>query len=82
MFYAEFCPYGITTISDGDRLVQFPTKRERDEWVSAHDNSVAATTREVSHRYNFADFKNENRCVKMKDDPGVCFIWHKPNYKF
>lgn len=60
MFYAEFCPYGIRTISDGDMLMAFETREERDEMVEsinyAHSErvdgcAVAVTTREVSHRY-------------------------------
>ena len=33
MFYAEFCPYGIHTISDGDTLMAFETREERNEMV-------------------------------------------------
>lgn len=66
MLYAEFCPYGIRTISDGDTFMAFDTREERDEMVDrindAHSEmidgcAVAVTTREVAHRYNFNDFK-------------------------
>lgn len=70
MFYAEFCPCGITTISRYDTLMQFETKRERDEMVERINSADCAmraqevTTREVAHRYNLNDFKGE-RCREV-----------------
>lgn len=95
MFYAEFCPYGIQTISDGDTLMAFETREERDEMVErindAHSESaegcaVAVTTREVANRYNLNDFKTDNaREVSFpRTCKGRCFfeIYQKPSYKF
>lgn len=33
MFYAEYCCYGLATISDADRVMRFETREERDEMV-------------------------------------------------
>lgn len=33
-FYATYCPYGITTISEEDVAYSFPSKAERDVWVN------------------------------------------------
>ena len=92
MFYAEFCPRGITTITDSDTLVQFDTKRERDEMVerinSADCNTRAQAVKrcEVSHRYNFNDFNSE-RCrevdgLKTCDNKYFWEIPHRTNYVY
>lgn len=31
--YAEHCPYGLRSISGGDRVIRFATAAERDAWV-------------------------------------------------
>lgn len=68
MYYAEFCPYGIHTISDDDTLMAFETRKERDEMVERinadalnHPEGYAApvTTREVAHKYNLNDFRTD-----------------------
>lgn len=69
MFYAEFCPCGITTISDGDKLMGFDTREERDEMVErlnavvdieeSGDRAQAVTVREVAHRYDVRKFTND-----------------------
>ncbi len=93
MFYAEFCPYGIKTISCDNTLMQFKTKRERDEMVeriNSADFSIraeAVTTREVAHRYNFRDFFNGDRCREvngLKTCDNRCFweIPHRINYPY
>ena len=95
MFYAEFSPYGINTISDGDTLMAFETREERDEMVErindAHSErtegcAIAVTTREVAHRYNFNDFRNDNasEVSQLRTCKGRCFleIHHKPSYEF
>jgi len=95
MFYAEFCPYGIHTISDGDTLMAFETRDERNEMVKrindAHSEraegcAVEVTTREVAHRYNFNDFGNDNasEVPYLRTCKGKCFseIRHKPSYEF
>lgn len=96
MFYAEFCPYGIRTISDGDTLMAFETREERDKMVESINYAnehihpegcaVAVTTHEVSHRYNFNDFKNDNarEVPHLRTCKGKCFfeIRHKPSYRF
>lgn len=95
MFYAEFCPYGIHTISADDVLMRFETREERDDMVKsindAHIESVdgcavAVTTREVAHRYNLNDFKNDNASevphLRTCKDRCVFEIHHKPSYEF
>ena len=53
-YYAEECPYGLTTISDGDTCYVFESRMERDCFVSEDDMSRAAITRdEARRRYNF-----------------------------
>lgn len=95
MFYAEFCPYGIHTISDGDTLMAFDTREERDEMVDRINDAPseitesyadAVTRREVAHRYNFDDFRNGNasEVPHLRTCKGKCFfeISHKPSYEF
>lgn len=95
MYYAEFCPYGINTISDDDTLMAFYTRDERDEMVvrinNAHSEmtegcAVAVTVREVAHRYNFNDFRNGNasEVSQLLTCEGKCFfqIHHKLSYVF
>jgi hypothetical protein len=86
MFYAEFCPRGITTITDSDTLVQFETKRERDEMVERINSAdcstraQAVTRREVAHRYNFNDFNGE-RCREVYGLKTCCdkYFWEIPH---
>lgn len=95
MFYAEFCPYGIHTISDGDTLMAFDTREERDEMVDrindapseiTEDYADAVTTREVAHKYNFDDFRNGNasEVPQLRTCKGkrIFKIRHKPSYVF
>lgn len=86
MFYAEFCPRGITTITDSDTLVQFETKRERNEMVERINSSdygtraQAVTRRGVAHRYNFNDFNGE-RCREVYGLKTCCdkCLWEIPH---
>lgn len=95
MFYAEFHPYGINTISDGDTLMAFETREERDEMVErindAHSErmegcAIAVTTSEVAHRYNFNDFRNGNAnevpYLRTCKDKCLFEIHHKASYAF
>ena len=95
MFYAEFCPYGINSISNGDTLMAFDTRKERNEMVNRINEAnswnidgcaVAVTTREVSHRYNLNDFSNGNasEVPHLRTCNGKRFfeIRHKPSYEF
>ena len=74
-YYAEYSPYGIQTVSEGMQLYRFDTRAERDEWVERMNSRdpyrgtwSAATTREVSHRYDlrrfdrdpFGDYRHEH----------------------
>lgn len=69
MFYAEFCPFGTKTISDGDTLMAFDTREERDEMVerinavvdidARDDRAQAVTVREVAHRYDVRKFRDD-----------------------
>lgn len=89
-YYAEYCPYGIDTLSHGDTLMQFDTREERDEMVERLSfgypcECKAVTVREVAHRYNFADFKDGDRCREVGDArtcKGRIFfeIGHRPGY--
>lgn len=87
MFYAEFLPWGINSISDGDTLMRFETKRERDEMVERLNHTTqAVTTREIAHRYNLKDFYGD-RCreayaLKTCDNKCVLEIPHRVNYRF
>ena len=86
MFYAEFCPRGITTITDSDTLVQFETKRERDEMGERINSAAygpraqAVTRRDVAHRYNFNDFNGE-RCREVYGLKTCCnkCLWEIPH---
>lgn len=87
MFYAEYLPYGTNSISDGDTLMRFETRRERDEMVERLNHTTkAVTTREVSHRYNLKDFYGD-RCrevwgLKTCDNKNFFEIPHRVNYSF
>lgn len=68
MFYAEFCPYGLRTISEGDRVMRFLTRAERDEMVerinTAHWEPVEGvcapiTRKEAARSYRLQDFEGE-----------------------
>lgn len=69
MFYMEYCPFGTTTISDGDKLMGFDTREERDEMVErinavvdieeSGDRAQAVTVREISHRYDVRKFRDD-----------------------
>ena len=67
-YYAEFCPYGIRSLSDGDRLMQFESKKERDDMVKLinsndyFDRAESVTLRSVSHRYRISDFNDLDVC--------------------
>lgn len=94
MFYAEFYPYGINTISDGDTLMAFDTREERNEMVARINDAdsesiegcaLPVTTREVAHKYNFNDFKNGNASeAPLRTCKGKCFfeIHYKQSYVF
>ena len=69
MFYAEFCPYGLRTASEGDRVMRFVTRAERDEMVerinAAHWDSVEGvcapiTRKEAAKSYRIQDFDPQN----------------------
>lgn len=96
MFYAEFCPYGTKTISDGDTLMAFDTREERDDMVERinaehdEDHAQAVTTREVSHRYDlrkfrddpFGDYCHEVNGVRTCKGKPFLEVTHRPGYRF
>lgn len=95
MFYAEFCPCGISTISRNDTLMAFETKEERDEMVrrinDAHSEraegcAVSVTTREVRKLYDLGGFRNGNarEVPYLRTCRGSCFfeVSYKPSYRF
>lgn len=45
IYFAESCPYGIDTLSDGDQLVRFDSAPERDAWVAADHRTDSTPTR-------------------------------------
>lgn len=72
-YYAEWCPYGVDTISYDDQLCQFRTRDDRDDFVAmcnrsadyyGHDFAAPVTLRQVAHKYPFrsiwADWHEEN----------------------
>lgn len=74
MFYAEFCPYGLRTISEGDRVMRFLTRAERDEMVerinTAHWESIEGvcapiTRKEAARSYRVQDFDNGGDCEEV-----------------
>ena len=81
MFYAEYCPYGLRTISDCDKVMQFVTRAERDEMVqrinAAHWDSVEGvcapiTRKEAAKSYRIQDFGREAQyygtgCTEVRD---------------
>lgn len=78
-YYAEFCPYGTDTISDGDTLMRFATREERDDMVKRindadGDRAQAVTLAEVSHRYNVRKFFDDpfGDCVREVDGLKTC----------
>lgn len=94
MFYAEFFPCGIGNLSIDDSLMAFKTKKERAEMVHrinmAHDClnpvCVEVTTREIAHRYDLRDFKNDKSDevlgVRTCANRPFLEIKHRPNYRF
>ena len=68
MFYAEYCPYGLRTISDGDKVMQFVTRAERDEMVERLNDAnseiiegvcAPLTRKEADKSYRIQDFSRE-----------------------
>lgn len=50
-YYAQYCPYGILSMSGGDRLHRFATESERDEWVSLNPIRHMPLTDEDAERW-------------------------------
>lgn len=80
-YYAEYCPYGVNTLSGSDELHRYDTKRQRDEAVASGNDGAgyahemkweAVTLRDVAHRYRLADFGDTWRCER--DEDGSLFI--------
>lgn len=97
MFYAEFCPFGTRTISEGDTLMAFDTREERDEMVDRINDDVdidcraqPVTTREVAHRYDIRKFRDDPWGIYCHEVDGLrtCKgkpffeITHRPGYRF
>lgn len=95
MFYAEFCPFGTKTISDGDTLMGFDSRDERDEMVErlnadGDDRAQAVTVREVSHRYDVRKFRDDPFCDYCHEVNGlrtckgkpVFEVSHRPGYEY
>lgn len=92
-YYAEYCPYGITAISDRDTLMRFETQEERDDMVqrindaSKYGNIVcrAVTTREIAHAYNVRDFDTEKswevQYLRTCHNRPFFEINHRKNYR-
>ena len=68
MFYAEFCPYGLRTVSEGDRVMRFLTRAERDEmverintanWEPVEGVCAPITRKEAARSYRLQDFEGE-----------------------
>lgn len=63
-YYAEYCPYGLNSLSSDDRLMVFETAEERDEMVerlnSIHYERIegvahCVTRKEAAKRYRVQD---------------------------
>lgn len=80
MFYAEFCPYGLSTISDGDKVMRFVTRAERDEmvesinaahWDSVEDVCAPITRKEAARGYRIQDFDPQDYPSDCKEVAGL-----------
>lgn len=91
MYYAEFCPSGTKTISDGDTLMGFDTREERDEMVdrinavvdieAMDDRAQAVTVREVSHRYDIRKFRDDPWGIYCHEVNGLRTCKGKPFFE-
>ena len=91
MFYAEYCPFGTKTIIDGDTLMGFDTREERDEMVECinaavdievmDDRAQAVTVREVSRRYDVRKFRDDPFCDYCHEVNGVRTCKGKPFFE-
>ena len=91
-YYAEFCQYGSKTISDGDTLMRFETREERDEIVKRinetntelDDKAIPVTLSSVSHRYDARKFDTDecDEVYGMRTCTGRPFfeIHHRPSF--
>lgn len=92
-YYAEFCKYGSKVISDGDTLMRFETREERDEIVkrinetnqSIDEKAIAVNLSSVSHRYDVRKFDTDecDEVYGMRTCAGRPFfeIRHRPSFQ-
>ena len=66
-WYAEYSPYGVATLSDGDTLTRFATKQERDNWCSEDpEHRASVTLAEVRHRYDVRKFGSDCHTISHR----------------
>lgn len=92
-YYAEFCEYGSKVISDGDTLMRFETREERDEIVKRinetntelDDKAIPVALSSVSHRYDVRKFDTDecDEVYGMRTCSGRPFfeIRHRPSFQ-
>ena len=91
MYYAEYHPYGIDTVSDGMELAAFDSMEDRAEWVDRmnayHDKDkwVAVTTREAARKFDVRKFNDLDYCREyngLRDRSNRCvfYIEMRPGY--
>lgn len=85
-WYAEYAPYGLRTLSDGNTLMVFETKEERDEMVERlngmytyHVEGVARaiTRKEASEEYRTQDLNDHEHKLEVNGIhtcAGRCFF--------
>ena len=74
--YAEYCPYGLNTLSTGDRVIKFATAADRDEWVAALNDYTdrvegvarAITRAEAAKTYRMQDIERCCDGSRIRED--------------
>lgn len=92
-YYAEFCQYGSKVISDGDTLMRFETREERNEIVKrinktnqfTDEKAIAVTLSSFSHCYDVRKFDTDecDEVYGMRTCTGRPFfeIRHRPSFQ-
>lgn len=50
-YYAEYCPYGVTTLSEANILCTYKTKANRDRHVRENGKVNSLTRKQALHYY-------------------------------
>ncbi len=72
-YYAEYCPYGVHSMSEGDTLMIFETREERDEMVKRLNTfeviepvAQAITRKDAASLYRLQDLNNADNMREVK----------------